>query len=551
MDYQLNTLDYSVSLPIDLSSPPQILFTVSFFCNGVSFTSPTFDNGDDALIWAQNTLGAFGTWSLDNNVLTVTGTTCSTGVLSVQSTTIADEQNQNNSISLLTANQQAANSDVWCFSALHIGYTGNPMTTRDILTPEFKAIITNLKAKALQYAGGAIAKQEQVLVGETNYLVGGGYHCSDCSFGDGECCPDTPFTVDFFLQTVELCKEVGIRLDVVANIQLPDGTWQSQIEWKITHATNQGVTPKHIMLGQEEVTSGDDVYWLGFPATTNTDYTNKAIAYITKAAPELSSLVSANPTKNFYLDTALIEENGSRDTLWNPQLQGYTNQGFRQYFNLNNLLSNPSVTLSSTDWQANLTKINTAVFTTAVTRLNNFHAAYPTKKMGVWQWGLRNPNSSVNLEDTILGLLFQGKFIKMMLDYNFSNDDLISYASYQDLKQFIDQNNVVSNQGLGLMLIGQLFTGTPTYVPITLNLGSNVSGIAVVDSGTYRILLINDGSQIGSSDDGIFIDGTLKTSWTRESYFGDSLSTKIFNHETITEHSVYAPANSISMLTIT
>lgn len=456
------------------------------------------------------------------------------------------------SISLSTSGQKEINTNLWCFSLLNINFTGDApnMTTRNVLDSTFKTIIQNLHAKALQYSGGATTNIYQVTVGKTNYLLGGGYLCSDCSFGDGQCCPTTPFTQDFFLVNVELCKELGIGMDISANVQLPYVTWQAQIAWQISYMAGQGVVVKQILFGQENVTSAYDVYWLGHSALNNTDFTNKAIDYTTKVNPELIALKAANPDKNFYLDSALIEETGTREVLWSAQMGGFTNDGFRQYFNLNNLLAGTSQSLT-TDWEQNLSTINTLVFTTAIARLNSFKTKYPTQKMGVYQWGLRNPNVTPTLENTVLGMLFQAKMTKMMLDYNYANNDLISYASYQDLKQFINNDNTVQMFGQSLMLIGQLFIGTTIqYIPITFDLGDGIDGVACYDGTNYRILVWNDTATPKSDQNKITINGISSDSWTIESYYGNSLDTTTISHSISIATSVFIPAFSINIITI-
>lgn len=453
-------------------------------------------------------------------------------------------------INIFNSGSQAVNKDLWCFSALHINYTGNSQATmavKDILSTAFKSIVSSVNPTALQYVGGALANKEQVVVGRTNYITPDtGYNClGECSFGDGECCPTTLFGYDFFLQTVELCNQLAIRMDVTANIQLANITWQAQIEWKILHCTNRSVTPKHILIGQEEVTAVNDVYWLGVPATNNDQYTEKAQLYIAKADPEIVTLQAANPTKKFYLDTAPIESTASRDRRWNIEMKGYTNNGVREYFNLVNLLSYPTVLLTS-DFAENLSKINTAIFTGAVRRLDNLSGYFPSKKVNITQWGLRNPTPAINIEETILGLLFQAKMVKMMLDYNYDHSDLIDVASYQDLKQLINANNTTNNQIKGLQILGNIFIGTPQYLPVTFE-NENLSGVCIKNGSTYRLLVINESQ---STTTKIKVDGTEITSWNKEAYFGTSLSSELFYYLNTQESVVMAvPDYSVSILT--
>lgn len=80
------TYNYKVTLPIDEGSPPQNYFQVSFFCNGVTYTSDTFNTADAALMWAQTNLSDFGTWSLDTDGVTLllTGSLCENGELAYE-----------------------------------------------------------------------------------------------------------------------------------------------------------------------------------------------------------------------------------------------------------------------------------------------------------------------------------------------------------------------------------------------------------------------------------------------------------------------------------
>src|SRR5580765_6518194 len=113
-------------------------------------------------------------------------------------------------ISLTTVGAIPANTDLWCFSALGLNYQGGSPNyqLRDVLDPTLMQVISDLGAKALQYVGGAPVNIAQVVVGKTDWTLGGGYNCSDCAFGDGQCCPTVPFTQDFFLVMVELCRQL-------------------------------------------------------------------------------------------------------------------------------------------------------------------------------------------------------------------------------------------------------------------------------------------------------------------------------------------------------
>src|SRR4029078_4748649 len=87
-----NTYNFSVALPVSLSSPSETSFTVTFFCNGVTTVSDELLSGDEALEWAQDVLGSYGTWTLVDNTLFLSGSTCSTGTLSAQSYPIEAEE---------------------------------------------------------------------------------------------------------------------------------------------------------------------------------------------------------------------------------------------------------------------------------------------------------------------------------------------------------------------------------------------------------------------------------------------------------------------------
>ena len=79
---ELNEYTLKVVLPVDDSSPPSTSFKVNFNCNGVKYISEEFDNVDDALAWAQDTLVLFGDWSLDGNTLILENSLCGVGSLS-------------------------------------------------------------------------------------------------------------------------------------------------------------------------------------------------------------------------------------------------------------------------------------------------------------------------------------------------------------------------------------------------------------------------------------------------------------------------------------
>lgn len=79
---------YHVVLPAAEALPPDPcaialsnLFQVVFFCNGRTFTSQIFNDPANALTWAQDVLGSYGTWTLVGNDLIVTESMCSTGSL--------------------------------------------------------------------------------------------------------------------------------------------------------------------------------------------------------------------------------------------------------------------------------------------------------------------------------------------------------------------------------------------------------------------------------------------------------------------------------------
>lgn len=76
----INTFSFSVKLPILIQSPPIIFFKVNIFCNGNTFTSPEFDNADDALDFVTENWSEFGDWDIDDDdVLNLTNSLCSTG----------------------------------------------------------------------------------------------------------------------------------------------------------------------------------------------------------------------------------------------------------------------------------------------------------------------------------------------------------------------------------------------------------------------------------------------------------------------------------------
>lgn len=454
---------------------------------------------------------------------------------------------EDDSIDILTASPATVNKDLWGFSVLHMMYTGSTPTTfavKNILSTEFKSVVTSLNPTSLNYVGAAFGNREQVVPGRTTInTANSGFNCTDCSFGDGACCPTTPFGTDFFLQCVELCKELTLPLDHIANIQLANVTWQAQIAWKLTHCTNEGVATRHILIGIEEVTSVYDVYWIGTDARTNAQFTAKVAAYVAKANPELITLKVAYPSKKFYLDGAAIASAQSRDTLWNVALLGYTNDGTRNYFNLQELLQNPTQTLSG-NYDTNLQIINQVVNVSLPTRLANFKTYFSPKKLAVWQWGLRNPGQ-INIENTVLGMLFQAKVMKVFLDFNYANTDYISTAYYQGINQFVNVNNTTTAQIKGLLLLGNIFTGTPVYYQVTFP-NSEVTGFCVKNGSTYKLLIINDGDE---SEQNVSVDGIEVASWSRETYYGTSLSATTMTHETVTESELVVPQLSVSVLT--
>lgn len=85
----LNTFTLSVDLPVF----PDIFFKVVFNCNGYTLISDEFNNGNDALAWAEDQLGDFGEWSLSGNTLGLFESLCGVGSL----TTIASSESSEDS----------------------------------------------------------------------------------------------------------------------------------------------------------------------------------------------------------------------------------------------------------------------------------------------------------------------------------------------------------------------------------------------------------------------------------------------------------------------
>lgn len=476
------------------------------------------------------------------------------GIISWADTTLNDDSGGGgvtpveDSIDISTSSPATVNKDLWGFSVLHMMFTGSSpanYVVKDILSTAFKNIVISLNPTSLNYVGAALANVEQVVPGRTTIATANsGFNCpTECSFGGGECCPTTPFGTDFFLQCVELCRVLSLPLDHISNIQLPNVTWQAQIAWKLTHCTNVGVATRHIVFGIENVTSTYDVYWIGVAAKTPAQFTAKAAAYVAKANPELITLKAAYPSKKFYFDGAAIASAQNRDTLWNTGLLGYTNDGTRQYFNLQELLSNPTQTLSR-NYDTNLQIINQVVNTSLPQRLAAFKTYFTPKKLAIWQWGLRNPGQE-NIENTVLGMLFQAKVMKVFLDFNYANTDYISTAYYQGINQFVNTNNTTTSQINGLLLLGKIFLGTPVYYVVDFP-NDDVSGFCVKNGSTYKLFIINDGDE---STQNVSVNGTEIPSWSRETYYGTSLSSTTMIHETVTESELVVPQLSISILT--
>jgi hypothetical protein len=289
-------------------------------------------------------------------------------------------------------------------------------SSRDILTDPYFSFVKSLNFNSLQYSGGSTSDHDHVVVGDT--LVSGGK-------GDGynmrreeaeargenfETLLDGVGTIhfgkDFFNEYAALVKKLGIRGDIIANVQ--SGTLQ-ELYWKIerTHA-------QRVIFGMEQNLSDNSKY---FP---------DGAAYRKKVLSWMDSVKRKYPGIIMVLDAAPVYRGASKSSGWNEQVKELPADEARLY------LWDKDLMKLGTDANSNLQMINTAFAQTIPQWFRNFSSAIPGKKVCGVPVGYQ---TKIRRSITVCSAVFNiGKFYKFVIDYNKANNNFIGYASFMALK---------------------------------------------------------------------------------------------------------------------
>lgn len=486
---------------------------------------------------------------------------------------IKGRRSEDSAIFISTAGSAAVNKDIFCCSAIDICVKGNPtyaagawtMNERDILQTTYKNLVHALNFTSYKFSDGSTSDHAQVIPDETR-ITGGdgaGYNCvaPDCGSGSiltGICCV-ADIDQDFFLATTELARldtaNGAKRIDLTINVQLSAPDWIEQAEWMIEHTTNQGVAPKHAFLGLEQVLEGNDAFW-GFPSgcQNETDYFVKAQNYLAKINPTLGTWRENYPGITFHGDAqrpeAMSDEGatkGKRCKAWNNVLQGLNCQAMRTYFNSGDL-----------DWELdddfefNLLECDRMITETIPFRLRQMRFIHKGKLLSIPQWGFQSFGAgATTINGTMLAILYICRKVKFMLDFNYRTGNLITYASYQNLKQLINNSDVPTAHYYAMLACGKMFLGTPYYCLTIFNIpGVHITVTRDNVTGMFRMKLINENSTTRNFPK-VVVNNTSFTFFSSRFtvYASDLDSTTILTESAINETGISARANSVNIIT--
>jgi hypothetical protein len=398
--------------------------------------------------------------------------------------------NPSQGIFVSTKNAVPLYKDIHSACTVDIFYTKRN-ETRNILEDPYFSFVKSLNFNSLQYSGGSTADNDHVIVGDTAIYngKGDGYNIREADLKErGEDINTVldgvgnfHFGKDFFNEYAALVRKLGIRGDVIANVQ--SGTLD-ELYWKIKQANAQ-----RVIFGMEQN--------LGSNAHDFADgnvYKEKISKWIIAVKQKFPDVITV-------IDVAPVYNAKARGAQWNDQLKGMEGDEARLY------LWDKDYTTWLPDQNANLAKMNEAFTSILPGWFNSFREKFPDKNVSVWQWGLK---PKTDLYNTMAACIYIGKFYKFMIDYNKAHENFIGYASYMSLKSLNRGDGSILNHYYALEACGLLFKGNKNVVDLRIDGVAGLSGVACSENGKTTLLLINEsGKEINLPS--VSVDGVLSS----------------------------------------
>lgn len=373
---------------------------------------------------------------------------------------------------LATTDAVALNRQVHAACVVDIFFTKG-MTPRDILSDPYFGFVKSLGFYSLQYSGGSTADHDHVIVGDTRISggAGDGYNIrAEDVKARGEDIRTildgvgtVRFNKDFFNEYCALLRKLGIRGDVIANVQ--SGTLE-ELMWKIEQSR-----ARRVIFGMEQnLASNAHV----FPDGT---------AYRKKIEEWIRAVKRRYPDVICVIDAAPIYAAKARALAWNRQLAGMIGDEARLY------VWDRDLAIWSASWPENQTAMHRVFTTTLPQWLADFKKLFPDKNVAVCQWGLK---PKTPLYNTMGACIYIARFYQFVLDYNKRNNNHIGYASFMSLKSLNRGDGMMLNHAAALQLCGQLFDREGQVADLRVVGLAGVSGVAVLQDGITKLLLVNE-----------------------------------------------------------
>lgn len=365
-------------------------------------------------------------------------------------------------------------------TAINISYQGG-MISRDVTIPTYVSLVQDLHIPSIEFPTGGTANLAHVIPGKPNMLnAGNGYNdpSADCSISQGVFCRDfrlygKPY--DFYCAQDSLRKIVGSDGVILANVMT--GTID-ELFWKIDRLAATGQTTIYIQYGAEEDLPKNQIY-----------YSNSGAVYGEKVKAWRSQVDAKYPGKKFFhiLDVYPVWDESKSGQLWNTQLSSVVKQsdGFcvRAYYHLHLM-----VTLSG-ELNHDLDQINYAISE----RVPEITASWESSAFAGYPIYVNQYSSSdygpggVPNKGTFLTACFTTLFLQYMADYNRDHGLTFIGASYQTLKDLVENPGKVDYQMMSVLY--NLYHGNRYMLSIDGLPGSNVCG--AVQDGIYSFVVLN------------------------------------------------------------
>ncbi|MCS6916709.1 MAG: hypothetical protein RMK52_05705 [Chitinophagales bacterium] len=378
---------------------------------------------------------------------------------------------------ITTSQAVPVHRDVHAACAVDI-FFGKGMTPRDVLADSYVGFVQSMNFYSLQYSGGSTADHDHVIVGDTR-ITGGrgdGYNINaDDVKARGEDIRTildgvgtVRFNKDFFNEYCALLRRLGIRGDVIANVQ--SGTLE-ELMWKIEQAR-----ARRVIFGMEQ------------NLASNAKVFPDGKAYRQKIEEWISAVKRRYPEVICVIDAAPVFVAKPRAVEWNRQISGMAGDEARLY------MWDKDLTIWSDDWTANQKAMDQIFSTTLPGWLQTFAQQFPDKKVAVCQWGLK---PKTPLYNTMGACIYIARFYQFLLDYNKRNNNRIGYACYMSLKSLNRGDGVVLNHAAALQQCGKLFEREGQLADLRVNGLAGISGTAVICDQQVMLLLVNvTGSEV-------------------------------------------------------